>query len=63
VLKERHEGEREGMQHLLGVLESLHGGTILGVPGQVLALLAGLLPAVFFFTGLAMRRRRRRAGL
>lgn len=62
VLKERHENEREGIQHVLGILESLHGGTILGVPGQVLALVAGLLPAVLFGTGLAMRRRRRRAG-
>jgi uncharacterized iron-regulated membrane protein len=60
VLRERHAGEREGIQRLLGVLESLHGGTVLGVPGQALALVAGLLPALLFATGLVMRRRRRR---
>ncbi|WP_430765646.1 PepSY domain-containing protein [Roseateles flavus] len=62
MLKERHDGEREGVQRALGILEALHGGKLLGMPGQALALLSGLLPAFLLVTGLLMRRRRTRAG-
>lgn len=61
VLKERDDSRREGIQRVLGWLEALHGGKILGVSRQALALVAGLLPAGLGVTGWVMRRRRRRA--
>lgn len=61
VLRERHGGEREGIQQALGVLEALHGGKVLGTLVQALALVAGLLPMFLLVTGVIMRKRRSRS--
>ncbi len=60
VIRVRHDGDREGIARLLGWLEALHGGRVLGLPGEVLAAIAGLAPALLFATGLRIRWQRRR---
>lgn len=58
LLHQRDEHSRRGVDWLVGLLEPLHGGAILGLPGEVLALVAGCVPLVMFATGLWLRRRR-----
>lgn len=58
LLRQRDEQGRRGLDWLVGLLEPLHGGAILGLPGEVLALVAGCVPLLMLATGLWLRRRR-----
>lgn len=60
VQRERRSDEGGLAARLPRLFESLHGGKVLGVAGQALAFVAGLLPLAFLYTGLALGRRRRR---
>ncbi|MDZ7855878.1 PepSY-associated TM helix domain-containing protein [Sphaerotilus sp.] len=58
VLRVRDEGGRQGIDRFVALLEPVHGGGILGLPGEALALLSGLVPLLMLWTGLRRRRRK-----
>lgn len=56
LLKVRNEGSRTGVDWMVSLLESIHGGAILGGSGELLAFLAGLVPAGMMVAGYMNRR-------
>ena len=61
TLYERSSDEREGLAYWISLLESLHGGSILGTFGEVLAFITGLIPILMIPLGwLAVRKLRRK---
>lgn len=61
VLDVRTDDNRSGIAYFVALLEPLHGGTILGKPGEAIAFIAGLLPLVMLPLGVVAVRRRRAA--
>ncbi|WP_172967723.1 PepSY domain-containing protein [Hydrogenovibrio sp. JE_KL2] len=59
ILHERTSDDRKGLAYWVGLLEPLHGGSILGVPGEILAFLAGLVPLMMLLLGRAGARKLR----
>lgn len=57
LLHQRDEQSRRGIDWFVGLLEPLHGGAILGLPGEALALVAGCVPLLMLWSGLRLRRR------
>ncbi len=61
VLDERTDDNRRGIAYVVALLEPIHGGSILGKPGEAIAFIAGLLPLLMLILGFAAVRHRRLA--
>lgn len=58
LLAVRNDGSRRGADGLVALLEPIHGGALLGTAGELLAFLAGLVPAAMLLSGYLNRRAR-----
>ncbi|MBW7902546.1 MAG: PepSY domain-containing protein [Rhodocyclaceae bacterium] len=56
LLAVRNDGSRRGADGLVALLEPIHGGSLLGAVGELLAFLAGLVPAAMLLSGYLNRR-------
>jgi uncharacterized iron-regulated membrane protein len=61
LIEIRNEDKRGALDRMIGALEPLHGGTILGTGGELLAFLCGLLPLGLLLSGHLNRGNRRQA--
>lgn len=60
LLAVRNDGDRQGADRLVSLLEPVHGGAILGLGGEIAAWLLGLVPAGMMIGGYLNRRARQR---
>lgn len=56
LLSVRNDGGRQGIDRMVALLEPIHGGGILGISGELVACLLGLIPAMMMGSGFLNRR-------